>query len=61
MEVHHHSKKHQGEKRWKHYLEEFLMLFFAVFLGYQAENYLEHSIESSREKKYMKGYKELKS
>jgi len=36
MEVHAHS--HTERKRWTHYLWEFLMLFFAVSLGFYAEN-----------------------
>jgi hypothetical protein len=52
MEVHHpHHVTHK--KKWGEYLLEFLMLFLAVFLGFVAENMREHSIERSREKRYM--------
>ena len=51
MEVHHHS--HTSRKKWTHYFWEFLMLFFAVFCGFLAENQREHFIEHQREKKYM--------
>jgi len=38
---------------WKHYVFEFVMLFFAVFCGFLAEYQLEHTIEHQREKKYI--------
>src|SRR6187399_715301 len=58
MEVHHHAHLASGEthterKKWTHYLWEFLMLFFAVFCGFLAENQREHYIEHQREKQYM--------
>src|SRR5258706_6622808 len=52
MEVHAHS--HTERKKWTHYLWEFLMLFFAVFCGFLAENLREHSVEHQREKQYMR-------
>ena len=52
MEVHHHS--HHGKKRWTEYFWEFLMLFLAVFCGFLAENFREHTIEKDREKKYIR-------
>src|SRR5688572_29050727 len=50
MEVHHHA--HTPQKKWTHYLWEFLMLFLAVFCGFLAEYKLEHTIEHQREKKF---------
>ena len=52
MEVHHHAH-HQGNKNWKSYFWEFLMLFLAVFCGFLAEYQLEHTIEKDREKQYI--------
>jgi len=51
MEVHAHT--HTARKKWTHYFWEFLMLFFAVFCGFLAENQREHFVEHQREKKYM--------
>lgn len=53
MEVHHHAH-HEGNKNWKSYFWEFLMLFLAVFCGFLAEWQLEHVIEHSREKEFIK-------
>ncbi len=50
MEVHHSS--HPAGKKWTHYLWEFLMLFFAVFCGFLAENFREHQAEKKREKQF---------
>ena len=52
MEVHHHS--HTSRKKWTHYFWEFLMLFLAVFCGFLAENFREHTVESKRERAYIK-------
>ena len=52
MEVHHHSHAH-GNKSWKAYFWEFLMLFLAVFCGFLAENQREHLVEHQREKQYI--------
>jgi hypothetical protein len=52
MEVHHHAH-HDGDKTWKSYIREFMMLFLAVFCGFMAEWQLEHVIEHQREKEYM--------
>jgi len=47
MEVHHpHHPSHK--KKWSEYIIEFVMLFFAVTLGFFAENYREHSIIAHR-------------
>ena len=52
MEVHHHS--HTARQKWKHYVWEFLMLFFAVTAGFFVENQREHFIEHLRAKQYAK-------
>lgn len=52
MEVHAHT--HTPRKKWSHYFWEFLMLFFAVFCGFLAENQREHMVEHKREKKYIR-------
>ena len=52
MEVHHHAHHDHGKKNWKSYLQEFFMLFLAVFFGFLAEYQLEHVIEHQREKEY---------
>ena len=51
MEVHAHS--HTSRKNWTHYLWEFLMLFFAVTLGFLVENQREHYVEHQREKQFV--------
>ncbi len=48
MEVHKHLHHVTHKKKWGEYLLEFFMLFFAVFLGFVAENIREHSIENER-------------
>lgn len=61
MEVHHHSHAH-GKRNWKSYFWEFVMLFFAVFCGFLAENFREHYVEDLRAKKLAKNlYKEILS
>src|SRR5258706_14718992 len=50
MEVHAHS--HTERKKWTHYLWEFLMLFLAVFCGFLAENFREHTVEHKRAKQF---------
>lgn len=52
MEVHSHT--HTARKKWTHYFWEFLMLFFAVTLGFFVENQREHLIEHKREKEYIR-------
>jgi hypothetical protein len=49
---HHHVKYSEG-KTWKSFVFEFLMLFFAVFLGFMAEYFLEHRIEKERGKQFV--------
>ena len=55
MEVHHHARPETPghRKKWTHYIWEFLMLFLAVFCGFLAENFREHTVEHRREKDYM--------
>ena len=50
MEVHHHTHPPGRGRKWTHYIWEFLMLFLAVFCGFLAENWREHSIEHARAK-----------
>jgi len=58
MEVHGHT--HTPRKKWTHYFWEFLMLFFAVTLGFFVENQREHYIEGQRAKQLAKNlYKEI--
>jgi len=60
MEVHHHA--HTPGKKWTHYLWEFIMLFFAVFCGFLAENQREHVVEHQRERQFIVSMREdLKS
>ena len=61
MEVHHpHHPNHK--KNWKEYITEFLMLFFAVTLGFLAENSREHYVEKQREIELAKSlYNEMKT
>jgi hypothetical protein len=60
MEVHHaHHPAHK--KKWSEYFLEFFMLFFAVTLGFFAENQREHLVEGHREQQYMQSlYEDLK-
>ena len=55
MEIHHHTHTDSAQsgtsrKKFTHYLWEFIMLFLAVFCGFIAENFREHSVERQREK-----------
>jgi len=52
MEVHHPSHI-AHKKKWTEYILEFLMLFFAVFLGFLAENLREEYIEEHRGQQFM--------
>jgi hypothetical protein len=57
MEVHHaHHPAHK--KKISEYFLEFFMLFFAVTLGFFAENQREHYIEGLREKQYLESFLE---
>ena len=53
MEVHKHPHHVMHKKKWTEYFLEFLMLFLAVFLGFIAENFREHSVEGRKEKEYI--------
>jgi hypothetical protein len=53
MEVHAHDLHKAPGQGWKHYVFEFLMLFFAVFCGFLAENQREHMAEHQKEKEYL--------
>jgi hypothetical protein len=56
MEVHHHPKLPDGEKkRLKEYFLEFLMIFLAVTMGFIAENLREHFSDNSKEHEYIAG------
>src|SRR5258705_9746533 len=55
MEVHAHT--HTPRKKWTHYFCEFLMLFFAVFCRFLAENIREHRIEMKRGNEYLESYR----
>jgi len=53
MEIHaHHLHRAPGKRIW-HYFFEFLMLFFAVFCGFIAENWREQLRENQREKEFI--------
>ena len=54
METHAHHLHHAPGKKLWHYVNEFLMLFLAVFCGFLAENQREHMVEARREKQYMR-------
>ncbi len=56
MDVHHHTNT--ARKKWTHYFWEFIMLFLAVFCGFLAEYQLEHKIEKTREKQYIRSFVE---
>lgn len=51
MEVHAHT--HTARKKWFHYFWEFLMLFLAIFAGFLAENWREHSVEKNRAHQFL--------
>jgi hypothetical protein len=55
MEVHKHPHDVMHKKKWGEYLLEFLMIFFAVFLGFLAENKREEIVEHSRAKEFAIG------
>ena len=50
MEIHHHKRHVNYERKWKNYLVEFLMIFLAVTAGFLAENIRESIMERSRAK-----------
>ena len=58
MEVHKHPHHVMHKKKWNEYLLEFLMIFFAVFLGFVAENIREHLADKKRGEEYIKSFVE---
>src|SRR5436190_20694863 len=62
METHaHHLHKAPGHG-WKHYIFEFIMLFFAVFCGFLAENFREQQVDKKRATEYVNSfYNDLKT
>ena len=52
MEIHHLAHREE-KKTWKSYAWEFLMLFFAVFCGFLAQNFLEHRLEKEKGNQYV--------
>lgn len=56
MEVHHHTDLHHKKKHFKEYFLEFLMIFFAVTLGFLAENLRELITNRSKEKEYIAAF-----
>src|SRR3954467_12501691 len=55
MEVHKHPHNVMHKKNWKEYLLEFLMIFFAVTLGFFAEGYREYLGDRHKESENMQG------
>lgn len=53
METHAHDLHKAPGHGWKHYVFEFLMLFFAVFCGFLAENYRETLVNKEKEHHYL--------
>lgn len=53
MEVHKHPQHVTHKKKWTEYLLEFFMIFFAVTLGFIAENIREHQVEKKVEKEFI--------
>ena len=49
----HQVHSHATEKKFKHYLFEFFMLFLAVTLGFLVENERDKLVDHSREKEYI--------
>ena len=45
---------HIHREKWTHYFWEFLMLFLAIFCGFLAENFREHTVEHRREKQFIR-------
>jgi hypothetical protein len=53
METHANHLHNAPGTKFGHYFFEFLMLFFAVFAGFLAENWREHMADHDREQQYM--------
>jgi hypothetical protein len=61
MEVHHHPDLHHKKKNFKEYFLEFLMIFLAVTMGFFAESFREHLVNSEKEHHYAESlYDDLK-
>lgn len=56
MEVQKHPHHIMHKKKWGEYLLEFFMIFFAVTLGFFAENIREHSVEKERARQYINSF-----
>jgi hypothetical protein len=54
MEVHKHPHHLMHKKKWTEYFLEFLMIFFAVTLGFFAENIREDITDNAKTKEYAK-------
>lgn len=57
MEIHKHPRHVMHSKKWAEYLLEFVMIFFAVYLGSVAENIREHKLENKKGKEYLESYR----
>ena len=53
MEVHHHPDIHHNNKKFREYFLEFLMIFFAVTMGFLAESLRENMGDKEKEKEYI--------
>jgi len=53
MEVHYHPHLHHQSKEWKEYFLEFMMIFFAVTMGFFAENMRERITNNEKEEHYI--------
>ena len=53
MEVHKHPHNVTHKKKWAEYVLEFAMIFFAVFLGFVAENTRENIVERNKTKEFV--------
>ena len=54
METHAHELHKASGRGWKHYVNEFLILFLALSLGFFVENLREYNVERHREKEFIK-------
>lgn len=58
MEIHPSHGRHSKNKKVKEYFFEFLLIFFAVTMGFFAENIREYFVERHREKEYIRSISE---
>ena len=56
METHAHHLHHAPGKKFWHYFNEFIMLFFAVFSGFLAENFREHQVEKEKGDQFIRSF-----